>query len=180
MEPARAVVSSTSRLSNAGEDHEVETTREADLNSPRFGRGREAHVGVNGTCPTESPRTLMDTDQGAREAAESVSDEDPGETATDVGTEGGGGGGPARAEKKGFVRAWGLKDPSVARAMIKRANRMRKFQNGEARREKMKNPDARFDVFARNAGEHRAVRGAALTEAGRAVRSPQHGIKLQK
>lgn len=33
----------------------------------------------------------------------------------------------------GLVRAWGLKDPRVARAMMKRMKRMRKFQTGEVR-----------------------------------------------
>lgn len=181
MDTARAVVSNTSRLSNASEDHAVETTTETELDSPRFGRGGEAaYDSMNGGA-TESPRTPQATDQGARDAEESFSDEDPNVKATDsMRQESGERIGPTRAGGKGLARAWGLKDPRVARAMVKRAKRMRKFQNGEARREKMKNPDVRFDVFARNAGGRRTVRGAALTEVGCAVRSTQHGRTLRK
>lgn len=147
MDTARAVVSNTSTLSNAVGGHTVETKKETDLDSTRLGRGSETHVGV-----TEDPS--MKANDNVRE-------------------EGGSGRGSARAGEKGLAQAWGLKDPSVARAMIKRAKRMRKFQNGEARREKMKNPDVRFDAFAKNAGEHGAARRAALSETGSAVRSLQ-------
>lgn len=173
IDTARAVVSHTPRLSNAREVHAVET-RETDLDPPRLGRGTESHVDIHGARQTEFPRTLTGTDGGVKEAARSSSVEDQ----NNARKEGGGGIGPTRADEKGLARAWGLKDPSVARAMIKRAKRMRKFQNGEARRENMKNPDVRLDVFARNAGEHRTVRGASLTEVGCVVRSTQHGSKI--
>lgn len=116
----------------------------------------------------------MGTDQGARQAVENFSGEDPSVKATgNVREEGGGGIGSTRAGEKGLAQAWGLKDPSVARAMVKRAKRMRKFQNGEARRQKMKNPDVRFDVFAKNAGEHRTASGTAMSETGSVVSSTQ-------
>ena len=174
MGTARAVFSNTSTLSNARDGHAVETTRQVDKGSPpRFGRGSEAHVGVNGPRPPESPRTPTGTDQGAKEAAENSNGKGSSVKATDSVREDGGEGGAGwtRAGEKGLARAWGLKDPSVARAMVKRAKRMRKFQNGEARREKMKNPDVRFDAFAKNAGEHRTVGGAAMGEPGSAVSS---------
>lgn len=165
MGAARAAVSNTSTISNAGDHHAVETTIETALDSPRFGRSSEARVGGNGACARESPRALMGPDRGSREAEESFSEHPGSVKKTDVREEGGGGIGSTRADKKGLAQAWGLKDPSVARAMMKRAKRMRKFQTGEARREKMKNPDVRFDVFARNAGgHHRTARGAETVQ----------------
>lgn len=173
MDTARVVVSNSSRRSIAIHGHAEETTRETDLGSPGFGHGNDKTVRIN-----ESPRSPMDTDQSAREAGESFRHEDTSLEATDnVREEGRNKIGSARAGENGLARAWGLKDPRVARAMLKRAKRMQKFQNGEARREKMKNPDVRFDAFAKNAGERRAVRGVVLTEAGYAVRAT-HGNNL--
>ncbi|CAM9235998.1 unnamed protein product, partial [Laminaria digitata] len=46
----------------------------------------------------------------------------------------GSGGGPVVGAEEGLVTAWGLSDPAVARAMMKRAKRLRKFQTAEVRR----------------------------------------------
>eukprot|EP00752_Nemacystus_decipiens_P011290 g10033.t1 len=165
---ARAAVSSASTLSNARDGYAE--TNETDMGSRNFGPGSEAHVGGNGNCPVSPRRTPTGTDQSAREAVESSSAEDPSVKASDnVLEQCGGGINSTRADQKGLARAWGLKDPRVARAMIKRAKRMRKFQNEEARREKMKNPDVRFNAFAKNAGERRTMRGA------KSAGSPQSG-----
>lgn len=42
-----------------------------------------------------------------------------------------GGGAPVVGAEEGLVTAWGLSDPMVARAMMKRAKRLRKFQTAE-------------------------------------------------
>lgn len=151
---ARAVVANTPLRSNARGAQEVGTPSNAGLNSPGLGRGTEGRVGdgVSGQTTnkprSEPQRNVVDTGQGERETVGKNSGEGP--TARASGGMSG----------EGLARAWGLKDPTVARAMMKRAKRMRKFQNGEARREKLKDPDVRFDVFARNAGGRRMVSAA--------------------
>ena len=45
-----------------------------------------------------------------------------------------GDGGPVVGAKDSLVTAWGLSDPMVALAMMKRARRLRKFQTAEVRR----------------------------------------------
>lgn len=118
---------------------------DTNLSPPGFDRGTEGFVGevVYGQTrkkPRAKPqRYVMDTGMGDNEAVGTFVGED------------------ARAKAGDLARAWGLKDPTVARAMMKRAKRMRKFQNGESRREKLKDPEVRFDVFARNAGGRRTV-----------------------
>lgn len=62
-------------------------------------------------------------------------------------------GGYGRGAGVDLARAWGLKDPSVVRSMVKRAKRLRMFQTSEARREKLKDPTVRFEAFVRNACE---------------------------
>lgn len=121
------------------------TSSITDLSSPGFDRGTEGRVGefVTGqrrkTPQAEPQQHVMDTGQGDNEAVGTFVHED------------------ARARAGDLARDWGLKDPTVARAMMKRAKRMRKFQNVESRREKLKDPHVRFDVFARNAGGRRTV-----------------------
>eukprot|EP00903_Cladosiphon_okamuranus_P007028 g6834.t1 len=146
------------KLQSAFRGFHVRRALQAALESARYVDDEvEGLLNVNGGTAFE-----LDL-QDAREAEESFGSEDSSAIATDNAREESGGGvGSARADEKGLAQAWGLKDPSVARAMMRRAKRLRKFQNGEARREKMKNPDVRFEAFAKTAGEHRTARGAAL------------------
>lgn len=144
---ARAVVTNTPLRSNASGSQEVGTSIDTGLSSPGCGRGTGGRVGDVGSGqaakkpPSKPRRIVADTGQGEKETIEKFGCENA----------------RARASDESLARAWGLKDPTVARAMMKRARRMRKFENGESRREKLKDPDVRFDVFARNAGGRRTV-----------------------
>lgn len=154
IDTARAVVSNTPLRLNVRE-HAVETPSETGLASPFFGRGAEKHINSATIKTEDEPRfehspAIVDSGKESNLLANSRRNI----------PNFGGSDSPARGGGNSLARAWGLKDPTVARAMMKRAKRIRKFQNGEARREKLKNPDVRFDVFVRNAGgRRRTVRG---------------------
>lgn len=143
---ARAVVTNTPLRSTARGAQHVGTPIDAGLSSPGFDRGTEGRVDDVVTSQTMKETrsgiqlNVADTSEGDKETCEAFGGEDPRERAN-----------------ADLARAWGLKDPTVARAMMKRAKRMRKFQNGGSRREKLKDPDVRFDAFARNAGRRRTA-----------------------
>lgn len=158
IDTALAVVSNTPLPVQVRGEYDVHTPSETDLDSPVLVRDNEQHNNVgsirktNNELRSKYPRAVVDSGK----EGDPASIERPTRSVSS-----GGGVSPAREGGKALAKAWGLKDPTVARAMIKRAKRMRNFQNGEARREKLKNPDVRFDVFVRNAGgRKKTVRSA--------------------
>ncbi len=150
IDTARAVVSNAPLRCVRGE-HAVETPSETGLASPLFGRGTEKDNNVGATIKTDDELRFERSPAILDLGKESDLLANTGRNGANVR----GADNPARGGGNALAKAWGLKDPSVARAMIKRAKRMRNFQNGEARREKFKNPGVRFDVFVRNAGGRR-------------------------
>lgn len=71
-------------------------------------------------------------ERGATDSVNVVRTDASGEK-VDSGSGGNVDGSPGRRARNGLVEAWGLKDPNVAEAMMKRTKRMRKFLDCEVR-----------------------------------------------
>lgn len=120
----------TKRSLAAGHSARMETQ---DALDQQAGGATTTAAAVAAAAPANPTREATVVSQG-NGTQDSVGSRHEGQTAgvsSSRDSGGVGGGDPVAGAEEGLVTAWGLSDPMVARAMMKRAKRLRKFQTAE-------------------------------------------------